>query len=73
VQQIRLPLEQGLNEMNTQSETDLLARFLDTVATWQQRSRDRHLLAQMNERQRCDIGLSPETIDIESSKPFWRA
>ena len=58
--------------MSRQSNTNFLARILDTVATWQQRSRDRHLLAQMNERQRRDIGLSPATLDDEISKPFWR-
>ena len=57
--------------MSRQSNTNFLARLLDTVVTWQQRSRDRHLLAQMNERQRRDIGLSPATLDDEISKPFW--
>ena len=57
--------------MSGQSNTNFLARLLDTVVTWQQRSRDRHLLAQMNERQRRDIGLSPATLDDEISKPFW--
>ena len=57
--------------MSRQSNTNFLARLLDTVVAWQQRSRDRHLLAQMNERQRRDIGLSPATLDDEISKPFW--
>ncbi len=57
--------------MSRQSNTNFLARLLDTVVTWQQRSRDRHLMAQMNERQRRDIGLSPATLDDEISKPFW--
>ena len=56
--------------MSGQSNTNFLARLLDTVVTWQQRSRDRHLLAQMNERQRRDIGLSPATLDDEISKPL---
>jgi len=59
--------------MTMQSEAGFLARILDTVATWHQRSRDRHLLAQLNERQLRDIGLSSETLDTEISKPFWRA
>ena len=58
--------------MSRQSNTNFLARILDTVARWQQRSRDRHLLAQLNERQRRDIGLSPATFDDEINKPFWR-
>lgn len=57
--------------MSRQSNTNFLARLLDTVVTWQQRSRDRHLMAQMTERQRRDIGLSPATLDDEISKPFW--
>jgi uncharacterized protein YjiS (DUF1127 family) len=59
--------------MSRQSNTNFLARLLDTVVAWQQRSRDRHLLAQMNERQRRDIGLSPATLDDENREPFWRA
>ena len=59
--------------MSRQSNTNFLARLLDRVVAWQQRSRDRHLLAQMNERQRRDIGLSPATLDDEISEPFWRA
>lgn len=57
--------------MSRQSNTNFLARLLDAVVTWQQRSRDRHLMAQMTERQRRDIGLSPATLDDEISKPFW--
>jgi len=58
--------------MRSQSNTNFLARILNTVGTWQQRSRDRHLLAQLNERQRRDIGLSPATLDDEINMPFRR-
>jgi len=58
--------------MRSQSNTNFLARILNTVVTWQQRSRDRHLLAQLNERQRRDIGLSPATLDDEINMPFRR-
>ena len=58
--------------MRRQSNTNFLARILNTVATWQQRSRDRHLLAQLNERQRRDIGLSRATLDDEINMPFRR-
>lgn len=58
--------------MHTQSE-GLFARLLETVSRWQQRGRDRELLARMTERQRCDIGLSTEAVDYEINKPFWRA
>lgn len=57
--------------MSRWSNTNFLARILDTVVTWQRRSRDRHLLSQLNERQRRDIGLSPATFDDEINKPFW--
>jgi uncharacterized protein YjiS (DUF1127 family) len=57
--------------MSRRSNTNFLARILDTVVTWQRRSRDRHLLSQLNERQRRDIGLSPARLDDEISKPFW--
>ena len=58
--------------MRRQSNTNFLARILNTVVTWQQRSRDRHLLSQLNERQRRDIGLSPATLDDEIDMPFRR-
>ena len=57
--------------MRRQANTNFLVRILNTVVTWQQRSRDRHLLTQLNERQRRDIGLSPATLDDEIDKPFW--
>jgi len=52
------------------TNTNFLVRILNTVTRWQQRSRDRHLLAQLNERQRRDIGLLPATVDDEINMPF---
>lgn len=44
-----------------------------TVATWMQRARDRHDLANLSERQRRDMGLARDAIDLEVRKHFWRA
>lgn len=51
----------------------LLSWAQTTVATWMQRTRDRHDLANLNERQRRDMGLARDAIDLEVRKPFWRA
>jgi len=59
--------------MSRQTDAGVLARILDTVASWQKRRRDRRLLAQLSARQRCDIGLPRDALDDEFSKPFWRA
>lgn len=44
-----------------------------TVAEWDRRARDRHVLAHMSERQRRDIGLPHDVVEHEIGKPFWRA
>lgn len=56
-----------------QSRAGFLTRILNMVAAWQRRVRDRHHLAHLSERQRCDIGLSRDVFDSEINKPFWRA
>ena len=45
----------------------------EVVATWLQRSRERQALAHLSSSQRCDMGLDPDAIEREISKPFWRA
>lgn len=59
--------------MSSPTNSGFLARIIETVSAWHERSRERHALAQLNAWQRRDIGLSPETIDSEINKPFWRA
>jgi uncharacterized protein YjiS (DUF1127 family) len=49
----------------------LLARSLDALHTWQQRSRERRDLLSLSERLLGDIGLSRAAIEQEACKPFW--
>jgi uncharacterized protein YjiS (DUF1127 family) len=50
----------------------LLARSLDALRTWQQRSRERCDLLSLSERLLRDIGLSRAAVEREACKPFWR-
>ena len=49
----------------------LLARGLDALRTWQQRSRERCDLLSLSERLLRDIGLSRAAVEQEACKPFW--
>lgn len=50
----------------------LLARGLNALCTWQQRSRERCDLLSLSERLLRDIGLSRADVEREACKPFWR-
>jgi uncharacterized protein YjiS (DUF1127 family) len=50
----------------------LLARSLDALRTWQQRSRERRDLLSLSERLLRDIGLSRAAVEREACQPFWR-
>ncbi len=43
-----------------------------TVADWAQRERNRHYLAQMDDRLLRDIGLSRFDVEVETNKYFWQ-
>ena len=51
----------------------LLARLSETIHIWRQRQRERHLLAELSDRDLHDVGLSWSDIALEAEKPFWRA
>jgi uncharacterized protein YjiS (DUF1127 family) len=51
----------------------LFAQFSETFHVWQERVRNRRELAQWNERDLHDVGLSWSDIANEAEKPFWRA
>jgi len=53
--------------------SSLLAKLSETVHVWRQRQRERHLLAQLSDRDLHDVGLSWSDIAVEAKKPFWRA
>lgn len=64
------------NDLSSPKFTKLLALapFLFSYARlWVQRLRQRHRLAQLDDRLLSDIGLGRGDVERESGKPFWRA
>ena len=49
------------------------ARLWSQFVLWRQRTRQRHQLAALSDRQLDDIGISREQADCEAAKPFWQA
>jgi uncharacterized protein YjiS (DUF1127 family) len=50
-----------------------LVSFVEAVLSWQDRARQRRLLATMDDRLLRDVGVTRADIAIEAAKPFWRA
>lgn len=48
-------------------------RVFDGLLRWQDRARQRHMLAGLDDHLLKDIGLSRTDTARESAKPFWRA
>jgi uncharacterized protein YjiS (DUF1127 family) len=44
----------------------------DAVYGWQERSRQRHMLAGLDDRLLRDMGVSRADVARESAKPFWQ-
>jgi uncharacterized protein YjiS (DUF1127 family) len=51
----------------------LFARIAETLHVWRERQQSRRQLAELNERDLHDVGLSWSDIVYEAEKPFWRA
>ena len=51
----------------------LFAKLSETLHVWRQRQVDRRQLAELNDRDLHDVGLSWSDIVLEAEKPFWRA
>ena len=51
----------------------LRSKFQALFAQWQRRIWSRHGLAQLNERDLADMGLTPLDAFNETQKPFWEA
>jgi Uncharacterized conserved small protein len=51
----------------------LLSKIGETLHVWRQRQRERHLLAELSDRDLHDVGLSWSDVALEAEKPFWRA
>jgi uncharacterized protein YjiS (DUF1127 family) len=47
-------------------------RGLDILLVWQERARQRHMLATMDDHLLRDIGLDRGAARQEADKPFWR-
>jgi uncharacterized protein YjiS (DUF1127 family) len=54
-------------------ELGLFGQLGETLHVWAERRRQRSELAQWNERDLHDVGLSWSDIAREAEKPFWRA
>jgi uncharacterized protein YjiS (DUF1127 family) len=52
---------------------ELGTRVAEVLLTWVERTRQRRQLAQLSSHMLKDIGLSRADVEIEMSKPFWRA
>ena len=51
---------------------DRAQQLLALLHIWQQRSRSRRHLAQLDPRLLADTGISAAERQVELSKPFWR-
>ncbi len=50
----------------------IVARLGALLRLWRARIRERRELAQLDERELHDIGVSRATVFYELDKPFWR-
>jgi uncharacterized protein YjiS (DUF1127 family) len=50
----------------------LVSRLTRAVSDALTRRRDRRILARLDQHMLRDIGLSPDEVRTESTKPFWR-
>jgi uncharacterized protein YjiS (DUF1127 family) len=55
------------------SNTSLAQRLVDGVLSWQERARQRHTLAALDDYLLRDMGISRADVSTEAGKPFWRA
>lgn len=47
-------------------------RAVDVLLEWQDRARERHILATLSDRMLDDIGVTRGDVLRETGKPFWR-
>src|SRR5262249_7037514 len=50
----------------------MLEAFRQILGAWRQRARDRHALAQLDDRSIRDLGLTPTQIAYALQAPWWR-
>jgi uncharacterized protein YjiS (DUF1127 family) len=51
----------------------LWTELVEMLLTWVERSRERRHLGLLSPHMLKDIGISRADVEIEMSKPFWRA
>jgi uncharacterized protein YjiS (DUF1127 family) len=59
--------------MTNRHGTGFFAELGETLRTWRERRQQRRELANWNERDLHDVGLSRSDVVYEAEKPFWRA
>jgi uncharacterized protein YjiS (DUF1127 family) len=65
---IRSTIERRQNKQRS----GLIARVLEVLATWHDRSVQRRTLGGLSDYQLHDMGLSRSQVFYEIEKPFWR-
>ena len=61
------------NSMTNHHATGFFAELVETLHVWRMRQQQRRELANWNERDLHDVGLSRSDVAYEAEKPFWRA
>jgi uncharacterized protein YjiS (DUF1127 family) len=59
--------------MTNHHGSGVFAQLSETFHVWRQRQIDRRQLAELNDRDLHDVGLSWSDVAYEAEKPFWRA
>jgi uncharacterized protein YjiS (DUF1127 family) len=59
--------------MTNRHGAGFFAELGETLRTWRERRQQRRELANWNERDLHDVGLSRSDVVYEAEKPFWRA
>ena len=60
-------------DLRADGPTALVRRVFATLMAWQERASQRHVLAQLGDRELKDMGISRADAESEARKPFWRA
>ena len=50
----------------------ILLRLADLLIGWLQRSQERRMLADVDDRMLRDVGIDRADLQAEAAKPFWR-
>ena len=56
-----------------EAQMGLVARGVDALLSWTDRTRQRRHLAELDDRLLRDIGISRADVEAEVSRPFWRS